>query len=148
MTPTQNAFKCPSPRDNVDTKSWLAYEQNPYSTHWVRSSSCHREMSLGYDILHVITRLWADTNVNLTSSCCDNTLMIWARGLHNLTTASTTLSCSAITSMTQQRHHQHDLATTSRHGQVASVAPSLAWLGSTIASMTQHQHRTMAKLPR
>jgi hypothetical protein len=25
-------FECPSPRDYVDIKSWLAYEQNPYST--------------------------------------------------------------------------------------------------------------------
>jgi hypothetical protein len=31
-------FECPSPRDYIDTKSWLAYEQNTYSTHWVWSS--------------------------------------------------------------------------------------------------------------
>jgi hypothetical protein len=30
---TQDGFECPSPRDYVDSKSWLAYEQNPYSTH-------------------------------------------------------------------------------------------------------------------
>jgi hypothetical protein len=50
-------FKCLSPRDYIDTKSWLAYEKNPYSTSWGRSGSCHKEMSVGYDILPVITRL-------------------------------------------------------------------------------------------
>jgi hypothetical protein len=49
-THTHDDFKCPSPKDYVDMKSWLAYEQNPYSTQWVVSSSCHRETSLGYDI--------------------------------------------------------------------------------------------------
>jgi hypothetical protein len=38
MTHTYNVFECASPRGYVDTKSWLAYEQNPYSTCWVRSS--------------------------------------------------------------------------------------------------------------
>jgi hypothetical protein len=33
-THMHNDFEYPSPRDYVDTKSWLAYEQNPYSTHW------------------------------------------------------------------------------------------------------------------
>jgi hypothetical protein len=33
MTHTHDDFECLSPRDNVDTKSCLAYEQNPYSTH-------------------------------------------------------------------------------------------------------------------
>jgi hypothetical protein len=32
MTHTHDSFERPSPRDYVDTKSWLAYEQNPYST--------------------------------------------------------------------------------------------------------------------
>jgi hypothetical protein len=102
MTHMHDDFGCLSPRDYVDTKSWLAYEQNPYSTHWVRSSSCHREMSLSYDILPVVTRLRANTNIsdnwhaNPTSSLYDNTAMLWARGLHNFTIASTTLSCFAM----------------------------------------------------
>jgi hypothetical protein len=50
MTHRHDGFECPTPRDYVDTKSWLAYEQNPYSTHCVRSGTCHREMSLVYDI--------------------------------------------------------------------------------------------------
>jgi hypothetical protein len=37
-THAYNIFECASPRDYVDTKSWLAYEQNPYLTCWVRSS--------------------------------------------------------------------------------------------------------------
>jgi hypothetical protein len=150
-------FECPSPRDYVDTKSCLAYEQNPYSTHWVRLGSCYRGTSLGYNILSTITWLWANTNIinnwhaNLTSSHYDNTLMLHARGLHNLNTASTTLSCSAIASMTWYLHrttanspqlcrHQHD-----------SIASSPAWLsiyivsppscpGSDVACMTQQHH--------
>jgi hypothetical protein len=110
-THTYDDFECLSPRDYVDTKFWLAYEQNPYSAYRVGSSSCHRETFLGYDILPVITRLYADMNIsdnwhaNPTSSCCDNTLMLRARGLCNLTTGSTTLSCSAIASMTHQRYY-------------------------------------------
>jgi hypothetical protein len=102
MTHTHNDFKCLSPRDYVDTMFWLAYQQNPYSTHGVRSSSWHREMSLGYDILSVITRLRANMNIsddwhaNPTSSLYVNTLMLRARGLCNFTTGSTTLSCCAM----------------------------------------------------
>jgi hypothetical protein len=33
MTHMHDGFECLSPRDYVDTKSWLAYEKNPYSTH-------------------------------------------------------------------------------------------------------------------
>jgi hypothetical protein len=32
-THTHDDFECLNPRDFVDTKSWLAYERNPYSTH-------------------------------------------------------------------------------------------------------------------
>jgi hypothetical protein len=106
-------FECPSPRDYVDTKSWLAYEQNPYSTHWVRSGSCHREMSLGYDILPAITRLQANTN-------------IWL--LHDATTPR----CSEL----------EGCATLPRPVQPWVAAPSTAWLGSIVASMTwQHHHQ-------
>jgi hypothetical protein len=38
-THTHNNFECPSPRNYVDTKSRLAYELNPYSTCWIRSSA-------------------------------------------------------------------------------------------------------------
>jgi hypothetical protein len=58
-------FECPSLRDYLDTKSWQAYEQNPYSTHWVRWGSYHRETSLDYDILLAITRLRANMNIRL-----------------------------------------------------------------------------------
>jgi hypothetical protein len=57
MTHMHDGLECLSPTDYVDTKSWLAYEQNSYSTHSVRSGSCHRETSLGYDILTAMTRL-------------------------------------------------------------------------------------------
>jgi hypothetical protein len=33
MTHMHDDFEYPSPREDVDTMSWLAYEQNPYSTH-------------------------------------------------------------------------------------------------------------------
>jgi hypothetical protein len=32
-THMHDGFKCLNLGDYVDTKSWLAYEQNPYSTH-------------------------------------------------------------------------------------------------------------------
>jgi hypothetical protein len=32
-THTHDDFECLSLRDYVDTKFWLTYEQNPYSTH-------------------------------------------------------------------------------------------------------------------
>jgi hypothetical protein len=50
MTHTHDDFECPSLRDYVASKSRLAYEQNSYSTHWVRLGSCRKETSLGYDI--------------------------------------------------------------------------------------------------
>jgi hypothetical protein len=49
-TDAHGNFECPNPGDNVAIKFWLAYEQNTYSTHWVRSGSYHREISLSYDI--------------------------------------------------------------------------------------------------
>jgi hypothetical protein len=99
MTHTHDDFECLSLRDYADTKSYLAYEQTPYLTHWVRSSFYHRKTSLGYDILPVSTRLRANTNIsgdwhpNLTSSLYSNTSMLRARGLHNFTIGSTTLTC-------------------------------------------------------
>jgi hypothetical protein len=93
--------------------------------------------------------------------------MLWSQGLHNLTTTSTTLSCSGIASMTRHHCPQHDSTSTSRRGQVASIASSPAWLssivtsmtrinitpqpsrlGSVVASMTRHLHYAMAKSPR
>jgi hypothetical protein len=35
-THTHDGFESPSFRDYADTKSWLAYEQNPYSIHKIR----------------------------------------------------------------------------------------------------------------
>jgi hypothetical protein len=32
-THVHDGFECPGPGDFLDTKSWLAYEQNTYSTH-------------------------------------------------------------------------------------------------------------------
>jgi hypothetical protein len=64
-------------------------------------------MSLGYDILLVITRLYIDMNLtddwhaNPTPLRCDNTLMLRSRGLRNLTTTSTTLSYGTNASMTR-----------------------------------------------
>jgi hypothetical protein len=65
---------------------------------------------------------------------------------------------SAIISVTRHHRHQHDSAATSYHGQITLAAPPPAWLnsditpwpshlGSTVASMTQQQHRAMAKSP-
>jgi hypothetical protein len=147
-------FEYSSPRDYVDTKSWLAYKQNSYSTHRVRSGSCHRETYLGYDILLAITRLRDNTNIiddwyaNSTSSHYDSTSMLQAQGLRNLTTTGTTLSCSTIVSITRQYHHQYDSTYISRHDQVALVASSPAWLSDIVISMTHHLHRAAAKLPR
>jgi hypothetical protein len=73
--------------------------------------------------------------------------MLWAWGLHNLTTTSTTLSCSAITSMTRQHCRQHDSASTSCRGHVTSAALLLELLNSIIASMTRHLQRTIARSP-
>jgi hypothetical protein len=47
-----------------------------------------------------------------------------------------------------QHCRQHDLTSTSRHSQVTSVAPSPAWLDSSVASTTRHLHRDAAKSPR
>jgi hypothetical protein len=143
-----------NPRDYADTKSWLAYEQNPYSTHWVRSDSCHRKTSLAYNILSTITWVRANTNIfddchtNLTSPHYDNTSMLRAQGLRNLTTTSTTSSCSAIASMTLQHRRQHDSTYTSRRDQVTLAAPSPAWLGNTVISMIRHLHHVADKSPR
>jgi hypothetical protein len=88
-------------RDYVDTMSLLAYEQNPYLTNRVRSGSCHREMSLGYDILPAITRLQANTNIRL---------------LHDATTPQ----CSKLGAV-QPYHDQYNLEL-QRHRHHESVA--------------------------
>jgi hypothetical protein len=54
---------------------------------------------------------------------------------------------STITIITRQHYRQHHLTSTSCHGQVALAAPLPIWLGSIIASMTRHLHRTVAKSP-
>jgi hypothetical protein len=115
MTHTHDNFERLSPRDYVDTKSWLAYEQNPYSTHWVRLDSCHRELSQGYNILLAITWLWANTNIRL---------------LHDVTTPR----CSKLGGCT----------TLPQPEQPWVVASLSAWLSSTVASMTQYLHHVVA----
>jgi hypothetical protein len=47
--------------------------------------------------------------------------------------------------MTQQHRRWHDSTYISRSSAVASVAPSPTWLGSTVASITQHLHHAVAK---
>jgi hypothetical protein len=152
MTHTHDDFKCPSPRNYAETKSWLAYEQNPYSTHWVRSIFCHRETSLGYDILHVITRLYANMNIsydwyaNLTSSLDGNTSMLWARGLCNFTTCSTTLSCCTMWSYltilvvcsvfgwTITRYH-HLQATVQKEEDLMKIAYAKIWSSTSVVCL-------------
>jgi hypothetical protein len=55
---------------------------------------------------------------------------------------------SVITSRTQHHHCHHDSISILHRSKVAPAAPSPTWLGSTIASMTWHLHRTVAKSPR
>jgi hypothetical protein len=138
-------LECSSPRDYVDTKSRLAYEQNPYSINWVRSGSCHRETSPCYGILSAITRLQANTNIRFLHDAQHLDAPI--SGAAQPTTSSTTLSCSAIASMTWQHYRQHDSTSTSRRGQVTSTTSSPAWPDSIVASMTQHLHRATVELP-
>jgi hypothetical protein len=118
-THTHDDFECPNRRYYVDTKSWLAYEQNPYSTYWVRSSSCHREISLGYDILTAIT--WLQANMN-----------IWL--LHNATTPR----CSKLESCTTLPHLVQPWV----------AVPLPAWLNNIITNMTRYLHCVVAKSPR
>jgi hypothetical protein len=144
--------------------SWLAYEKNPYSTHWVRLGSCHRETSLGYDIF-LLSLGYKPTWISDFFTMRQH-FDAPISGLCNLTTASTTLSYSVIASMTRHLHHaatklprqhrhQHDsaallptwLSSILHRGQVNPAASSLAWLGSIVASMTQHLHRVTAKSP-
>jgi hypothetical protein len=49
---------------------------------------------------------------------------------------------SYITNKTQQCRHQHDSAATLHCGQVASAAPTPAWLDSTVTNMTRQRHHT------
>jgi hypothetical protein len=167
-------FECPSPRDYVDTKSCLAYEQNPYSTLWVRSGSCHRETSLGYDIyllslgykptwISDFFMMWQlldapilgaaqpyHSQYNLELQCHhqhDSTALLPAwLGIYIAPWPSHL--GSAVTSMTQQHWRQHDSASTSPDGQVFSAASSPAWLDSIVTSMTRHLHHITAKSPR
>jgi hypothetical protein len=49
MTHIDNGFDRPSPRDYVGTKSGLAYEQNPYSTHGIRFKKLDRHVLKSVD---------------------------------------------------------------------------------------------------
>jgi hypothetical protein len=152
MTHRHNDFECLSLKDCVDTMSWLAYKQRLFDT-----LSKVRFLPEGD-----VPRLWyfacyhsaTSQHEYLTSSWFDNTSMLRARGLCNLTTTSTTLSCSAIASMTRQHCHHLDSVSTSRHGLVASIALSPAWLSSTVASMiyitsqSSHLYSAIASMTR
>jgi hypothetical protein len=149
-THTHNNFEWLSPRDYIDTKSWLAYDQNPYSINWVRPGSCHREMSLGCDILPAITRLRGNKNIRLLHDattpqcsmhgCCAT----YTRPVQPCVTApSSAWLDSTITSMTQQHHRQHDSTSTSHCGQVAPAAPSLVWLDIYIAPRSSRPSSTV-----
>jgi hypothetical protein len=76
-----------------------------------------------------------------TSSQCDNTSILRSRGPCNLTTASTTLSYSAIVGMTRQ----HDSTSTLCHGQVAPAASLPTWLNNIAVSMARYLHHIAAK---
>jgi hypothetical protein len=58
MTHMHNDFECLSPRYYVDTKSRLAYEQNPYSKHGVRSKTLDRHVLKS--VVRQITNLHSD----------------------------------------------------------------------------------------
>jgi hypothetical protein len=173
-THTQDDFEFLSPRDYVDTKSCLAYEQNHYSTYWVRSCSCHRETLLGYNILLAITQQRAKKNISLLHDVTTPrysklgaaqpyyikyNLELHRRHQHESIAISSAWlriyivprAChhgSIIASMTQQHHHQHNSASTSSHGQVAPAALSPAKLSSIVANMTRHLHHATAKSSR
>jgi hypothetical protein len=118
-------FECLSPRDYVDTKPWLAYEQNPYSTDWVRSGSFHRETSLHYDI-SLLSLGYKPTWISDFLTIRQH-LDAPISGLCNLTT----------TSMTRQCRHKHEL-----------VALSLAWLSPNIMPQPNRPDSIVASLTR
>jgi hypothetical protein len=158
ITHTQDDFECPSPRDYVDTKSCLAYEQNRYSTHWVMSGYCHRETPLGYNILPAITQERAKKNISLLHDATTtrySKLGGCATLLHQIqpwvTPPSPTWIDSNIVSMTPHIHRATVMSPRQHHRQHDSAAPSPAWLdiyikpqpsgpGSTVTSKTR-QHR-------
>jgi hypothetical protein len=155
MTHTHDDFECPSPRDYVDTKSWLAYEQNPCSTHWVRLGSCHRETSLGYDILPAITRLQANMNIWLLHdatiprcselggcSTLPQLVQSWVAAssparLSSIVAIMTWHLHRAVAKSLRQRHHQHH-----------SIALSPAWLSIYIVSRPSHLSNVVVSMTR
>jgi hypothetical protein len=56
-THTHDDFEYPSLRDNIDTKSWIAYEQNPYQTHGIKSKKLNRHVhkSVGSQVMNLCT---------------------------------------------------------------------------------------------
>jgi hypothetical protein len=154
-----------SPKDYVDTKSSLASEENPCSSQWVRSYSCHRETSLGYDILPTITWLQANTNIWLlydaaTPQCSElrgcATLPQWVQPwvvasrpgwLGSIVTSMTQHLHCATAKSPQQRYGQHDMAPLSPSWLDTYTASRPSHLGSTVARITQphcRQHVTPA----
>jgi hypothetical protein len=57
MTHTHGDFECLSIRDYVDTKSYLAYEQNPYPTHriWYKKSNKYVLESISNQVMKLRT---------------------------------------------------------------------------------------------
>jgi hypothetical protein len=127
MTHRHDCSKCSSPRDYVDTKSWLAYEQNPYSIHWVRLDFCHKETSLGYDI-SLLSLGYKPTRI------CDFFTM--RQHLDAL-----------ISGVVQPYHSQHDSVTLSPVWLGIYIAPRPSRLDSFVTSMTRHLHRVVVKSP-
>jgi hypothetical protein len=140
MTHTHDNFEFLSQRDYIDTKSWLAYDQNSYSTHCVRSRSCHREMSLGYDILLAITRLyirWHEYQWWLT--CQLDFFTLWQH--LDAPSSPRHLSSPRQYNLELQQHHQNDSAALSPVWLDIYIMLQLSYLGSIVAIMTQQHHR-------
>jgi hypothetical protein len=108
-------------------------------------------MSLGYNILTAITWLQANINIRLlhdatTPSCSElgGCATLPQHVQHWVAASSPAWLDSIVASITWHHCRQHDSTSTSRRGQVASVASSTAWLNNTVASMTHHLHRISA----
>jgi hypothetical protein len=138
MTHRHDGFECPSTIDYVDTKSCLAYGQNSYSTHWIRSCSYNWETSLGNDIF-LLSLGYKPTLISE---------FFTMRQHHDALISGVAQPYHSQYNLELQCHRQHDSIATSHHDQVTLTASSPIWLGSIIASITQHLHHVAAKSPR
>jgi hypothetical protein len=114
-----------------------------FLTHWVRSGSCHRETSLGYDnfLLSLDYKPTRTSDFFMMRQHLNAPISGAAQPYHSQYNPWVTI-------MTQQHCHQHDSASTSFCDQVAPALSSPAWLGSIVANMTRHLHHVVAKLLR